>query len=190
MLRFVPVLISSLLSTACYIEGGGCSGPVCFFGSTDACDGRDHCSTDTSDRCPDADDIQTAATREINRIRSTPTRCGTVDYPAATGLLWSQELFQAADRHALDMASNNFISQIGSDGLGVSARVSGEATNLRQSVAGGFADTATLISEWLRTGDCATLVDIQASGFGLACRYDGDSTFGQYWTLVTGAVPL
>lgn len=190
MLRSFSVIVFSLLAQACYIEGGGCSGPVCFYGSTDVCDGSGYCSNEGPERCPDADDIQIVATQEINRVRSTPTRCTTANFPSTNSLVWSQELFQAADRHSLDMASNNFIAQIGSTGLGVGDRVNDNVTYISQSVAGGFANTRALIAEWLQTDDCAALVDARATGFGLACRYDGDSNFGQYWTLVSGNLQL
>jgi uncharacterized protein YkwD len=173
------------MNAACYLEAGGCSGPVCFYGSTDICDGNSSCDGDAVARCPDADEIQAAALRELNRIRSTPTRCGDVTFPMASSLQWSQDLFQIADRQALDMAGNNFIAENGSDGLGVSDRVESDVSFVRQSVAGGFVNTAALISNWVQqTRDCESLVSESAIEFGLACRYDGDSSFGQYWALV------
>lgn len=194
MTRILAITLLSFLLTACYLEGGGCSGPFCFAVGTDLCndavfsaDSGNQCEPQSQSRCPDADDIQAIAIQEINRLRATAIQCGTSSLPPANSVVWSQVFFQAADLHALDMASNNFVAQIGSNGLGVAERVSVDVTFVTQAVAGGFADTRTLIAQWARVAeDCATLVDSRVTEVALACRYDDDSEFGQYWTLVAG----
>ncbi len=185
--HILAVLVMCLFMSGCYLEGGGCSGPVCFSVGGDLCNGRDFCDEDAPGRCPDADDIQRIALAEINRIRSTTTQCGGVTYPVAGSVEWSADFFRAADSHALDMAGNSFVAEIGSDGLGVGDRVDGSVTYVAQSVAGGFGDAGVLIDEWVKLPqECTKMIDTRAAAIGLACRYDGDSAFGQYWALVSG----
>ncbi|MEM7256160.1 MAG: hypothetical protein AAF404_02105 [Pseudomonadota bacterium] len=195
MIRITVVSMVAVMLSACYVEGGGCSGPFCFAVATDVCDGgifdadqHSSCQDQQVQRCPDADDIQAIALQEINRIRSTVTQCGSVPYPVTDPVIWSDAFFVAADRHALDMAGNNFVAPIGSDGLGVTDRVSVEVTYITHAVAGGYSDTRTLIREWNGIAeDCAAMADSRVSELALACRYDSDSNFGQYWTLVAGS---
>jgi uncharacterized protein YkwD len=185
------IIVCGALGTgSCVIEGGGCSGPFCFSVATDLCDNGDLCRDTDSDFCPDADDIQSAALSYLNSLRSTPTNCAAVTAPAAAPLQWSQAEFVAADRHAIDMASNNFVAQTGSDGLGVSSRLNpadgtAVATTVGQAVAGGFANTRALLSAWTQQQtECSLMTEAAFTRVGLACRYDNDSDFGQYWTLV------
>ena len=145
------------------------------------------CDEESADRCPDADDVQRQALREVNRLRDTTTRCGAINYPPASQLDWSDVFFRAADDHALDMAGNNFVAAIGSDGLGVSDWVDAEVTFVCQLVSGGSSSVDGVIGEWLANAStCATLKDPRAQSFALACRYDDDSDFGTYWVLVAG----
>ena len=88
------------------------------------------------------------------------------------------------------MAGNNFVAQIGTDGLGVSERlavlsVEPQVSYSGQAVAGGFASTRALLEAWFnRIEECSLMMESRAANIGLACRYDNDSDFGQYWTMV------
>ena len=188
--RHLIIVCSVVGTVSCVLEAGGCSGPFCFSVATDLCDSGDLCRDTDSNFCPDADDTQAAALSYLNSIRSSSTHCGVVAAPAAAPLQWSQAEFAAADRHALDMASNNFVAQFGSDGLGVSSRLNltdgtVTATTVGQAVAGGFPNARALLSAWEQNQtECSLMTQAEFTRVGLACRYDNDSDFGQYWTLV------
>lgn len=190
-LRNLAIVLGGVVSSSCVIEGGGCSGPFCFSVATDLCDHGELCGDQNNGTvvCPDADDIQAAAISYLNSLRATATHCGVVSLPQALPLQWSVAEFVAADRHALDMAGNNFVAQNGSDGLGVSDRLGQTGntvvTSIGQAVAGGFASTRSLLSAWSeQPTECALMMRADFTNAGLACRYDNDSDFGQYWTLV------
>ncbi len=189
-LKYLLATLALVGCSSCVIEGGGCSGPFCFSVGTDLCDNGQRCRDTQIGRCPDADDIQNEAQSWINRVRSSSQQCGINVLPAAGSLQWSGNNFIAADKHSLDMAGNNFVAQIGSDGLGVSERLSPQSDLVQttfsgQAVAGGFSTTRTLLEAWLEQPvECALLMQPLATDIGMACRYDGDSDFGQYWTIV------
>jgi len=94
------------------------------------------------------------------------------------------------------MASNNFVDGLGSDGVSIDVRVNaldgspdnGSFSNVRQLVAGGFPDSRILINEWLSNNtDCEVLLSAAVTQFAMACRYDSNSDFGTYWSLVLAA---
>ncbi len=182
------VLMGSALLSACYIEGGGCSGPVCFGVSTDVCSGGLLCNErdDQVDRCPDLDDIEVEATLAVNRVRGDARSCSLAGTTSLNSIVWNEQLFAAADAHSRDMASNNFVNALGSDGLGVNERLGDiGAGYVSQLVAGGFPSADELISSWAADSrECGQILSERASSFALACRFDDDSQFGTYWTLV------
>lgn len=116
-------------------------------------------------------------------------RCGgRVGAGTLSPVAWNETLFSAADRQARDMANNNFVNALGSDGVGIAARVAdldSSLTDATQLVAGGFSSPRALINEWLEDRDtCAPLLDPEATVFAMACRFDSNSDFGTYWSLV------
>jgi len=183
-------LFLTIQLSACYLEGSSCSGPFCLTVATDF--SNDSCSFDCNRefRCPDADSIRFSAVDAINTARQSPalSRCADTTDLSLPQLGWNETLFAAADRQARDMAGNNFVDGLGSDGVSIDIRVNaldGSFSNVAQLVAGGFADSRVLINEWLlQTTDCEQLLSGAATSFAMACRYDSNSDFGTYWSLV------
>lgn len=185
--RALLLLVGTAFLNSCYIEGGGCNGPFCFGVSTEVCGNGVFCDdNDDFERCPDVDDIERESVTLINRVRSNLTSCAVSQSQFTRGVSWDEQLFPAADLHSRDMASNNFIDALGSDGLGVRDRLGeSDALTITQSVAGGFASTNELITAWQRDSqECSKLSNQRVTRMALACRYDGNSDFGTYWTLV------
>lgn len=178
--------------TACYLEGSSCSGPFCLTVATDFDDHSCTYDCDREIRCPDADSIRFLARSTINSAREFPssTSCATTLQSALAPVVWNETLFSAADRQARDMASNNFVDSLGSDGVSVDVRVNavdGSFTGVTQLVAGGFSESTTLINEWLFDPvDCRQVLNREVTSFAMACRYDRNSDFGTYWSLVLG----
>lgn len=179
LIALLPVL------AGCYIQGGGCNGSLCYGVASDFCDGDD-CDIALNQRrvCPDADEIESRALSMLNSARA-GGRCG---MSSAPGLQWNAAVFAAADVHARDMASNNFVALTGSDGLQVSDRLAAQNVSGApgwQAVAAGYSRTSDVIDHWLaRSGDCAQLLDARYARMALACRADRDSDRSIYWSLV------
>lgn len=188
-LQMILVVLGTAMLSACFIEGGGCTGPVCFGVSTEVCGNGLFCD-DTGDqssgRCPDVDDIEAESARAMNRLRGGVERCGLTTALGLNAVSWNEDLFPAADAHSRDMASNNFINANGSDGLGVMDRLGVVTTSyVSQSVAGGFFDVNEIINSWgADNRECPKINSAMATDYALACRFDEDSQYGTYWTLV------
>ena len=178
----------SIQLTACYLEGSNCTGSLCVSVAADF--SNDVCvdGCDRQFRCPDADSISSVAASAINAARqsSVSTRCPVPSNVAP--VTFNETLFASADRQARDMAGNNFVSVTGSGGVSIDVRVNAldaSFNNVNQLVAGGFADTRFLINEWLSDNtDCQQLVSSAVTEFAMACRFDSNSDFGTYWSLV------
>lgn len=184
--------------SACYLEGSSCSGPFCLTVATDFNNDSCFADCDRQFRCPDADNTRFLVTDAINAARQSPalTRCQASPDRSLVPVAWNETLFVAADRQARDMASNNFVDGLGSDGVSIDVRVNaldgspdnGSFSNVRQLVAGGFPDSRILINEWLSNNtDCEALLSAAVTQFAMACRYDSNSDFGTYWSLVLAA---
>jgi uncharacterized protein YkwD len=65
------------------------------------------------------DGYRTLMLEQVNAARAKARECGSERYTAVQSLSYSCQLDEAAARHSQDMATHNFFSHSGSDGLGV-----------------------------------------------------------------------
>jgi len=196
VLRLAALLAMLVSLSGCYIEAGGCSGPLCVGVSSNSntCGVSSFCeqaSSASHRRCPDADQVQIVAERTIAAERARDGRCDGALLGAVPALQWNDSVFTAADRHALDMAGANFTSLTGSDGLDVGARLRSAGIShsaAAQLVGAGFTRSEAVLAEWLdQRRACGQLRDPVYTDFALACRADSDSDKGTYWSLVLTA---
>ena len=126
----------------------------------------------------------------INASRSEARMCVDTSHDAVPALTWNDQLAQAAAAHSLDMASNNFFSHDGSDGLDVSDRV--DAVNypwraVGENIAAGQLDHAEVHQGWVESpGHCRNIMNEVFSEVGAACVRDSATDFGTYWVVVFG----
>jgi uncharacterized protein YkwD len=124
----------------------------------------------------------------INQARSVTRQCGSKTYPARSPVSWNKQLEAAAASHSDDMASHNFLSHTGSDGLNVSDRVSSEGYAWRsvgENIAAGYETAKAAVNGWLSShGHCANIMDSTFSEIGGALSEDSNSDYKLYWTLV------
>lgn len=103
----------------------------------------------------------------------------------AQALTYDGRLGVAANRHANDMAANNFFSHTGSDGSTVGQRVTdaGYQWNLvGENIARGQVDEQAVLDAWMNsTGHRENNLDPRFEDFALA---KADSAQGPYWVLV------
>lgn len=143
----------------------------------------------TAAECPFGN-YKSAVAAEINAIRSRPQICGGVAYPAVGGLGWNGQLESAADKHATDMAVNNFFAHPGSDGLRIGARASAAGyaySKVGENIAAGQSSAAQVSADWLASAShCANMMTASFVDIGASCKYNPNSTYQYYWTLVMG----
>ncbi len=127
----------------------------------------------------------------VNAARATPRDCGKEAFDAAAPLAWSCELAQAASVHSRDMATNNFFSHTGSDGLQVSHRVTAAGYSWRavgENIAAGYPDESRVVAALLDSpGHCANIMNPDFREFGSAVEFSDRVVYPSYWTQVFAA---
>lgn len=103
----------------------------------------------------------------------------------AGALTYDSRLGVAANRHANDMAANNFFSHTGSDGSTVGQRVTDAGyqwNRVGENIARGQVDEQAVLDAWMNSsGHRANNLDPRFEDFALA---KADSARGPYWVLV------
>ena len=124
----------------------------------------------------------------VNQARAEARACGTDNFEAAPPLSWSCRLESAARSHSEDMATVNFFSHTGSDGLQVKDRVNATGYSwgrVGENLAAGMSTAAAAVDGWLSSdGHCANIMNPDFSQMGLARASSSGSDFGTYWTQV------
>ncbi|MCI4647784.1 CAP domain-containing protein [Phaeodactylibacter sp.] len=119
----------------------------------------------------------------VNDLRSRGCRCGLKRMPPVPPLSWDSRLEQAAQRHAEDMAQQDFFSHQGSDGSNVStrAREAGFAwRNIGENIAYNYPDAAAVVAGWQEsTSHCRNMMSADFKQMGAAVQ-EG------YWVQVLG----
>ncbi len=192
MLRVKPVIFlffSSLYLTACYLEGGGCSGNVCVSAGHYSCDGHHDCIEEL--RCEDSVQIRQRMASIISEARQHSRQCGEISYTASEAVLWNPTLAVAAERHSKDMATHNFLSHTGSDGSTPAARATEagyDYSRIAENIAGGHETSSSVVNAWLDSPEhCANIMNPALEELAAACVKDHHSDLLTYWTLIIGS---
>ena len=127
----------------------------------------------------------------INERRAGGALCGSDDYAPAQMLSMSPALRCAARVHALDMATQDYFSNLDPDDLRYSDRAQlaeYEGTALGQNIGAAHATPAQLVTAMMGSaGWCRTLMEPSASEIGVAYVLAEEATYSNYWTQVYGA---
>ena len=193
----VPVLILSALLVGCGGGGGGSD-------SSSADTGRASAVADSSETSPTAtestrsetvmiegcevDMYQAAMLEQVNAARATARSCGTEAFAAAQPLSYNCPIEGAATSHSQDMATNNFFSHTGSDGLRVGARVTAteyEWSVVGENIAAGYDEVETVMDAWLDSpGHCRNIMDPRFTEFAVMRVDATNKDYENYWTQV------
>ncbi|PID59765.1 MAG: hypothetical protein CSB44_12665 [Gammaproteobacteria bacterium] len=126
----------------------------------------------------------------INEVRSSGRYCGPEFFQATTPVVWNEQLFNAALGHSNDMATNNFFSHTGSDGLSLADRATNAGYPFRivgENIAAGQYTTAEAVDSWVNSsGHCRNLMNPAFTEVALACVENPGSDYQRYWTNVLG----
>jgi uncharacterized protein YkwD len=126
----------------------------------------------------------------VNAARAEAQVCQGVPFAAVSPVISDLRLQNAAVNHSDDMASLNFFSHTGSDGLTSGSRVDAQNylwTRLGENLAAGQSDVDEVIADWLVSteGHCELLMDPRMTEMGGSCKTGGVlNLFTSYWTLV------
>lgn len=123
----------------------------------------------------------------INKARSQPQRCGSTTMPAVPPLVYNANIALAAQKHAEDMAKNNYFDHVSLDGRSFFDRInatgySGEPA--AENIASGFPTAQETLTGWLNSpGHCRNVMSrFDHTGLGFAVRTDAKyNTAITYW---------
>lgn len=139
-----------------------------------------------------ADEVKRALLELTNDARAAQQVCGSTSYPATTMLQWDDSLAAAARSHSLDMATHNFFSHTGSDGLSAVNRAAGEgfpSGYVGENIAAGQTSTGTAQSGWMNSeGHCVNIMRPNYTHMGAACVAKSGTDYSRYWTVVFGRI--
>lgn len=121
-----------------------------------------------------------------NRARASGRMCGDTYMEEVAPLSWSCTIAQAATNHSRDMATNNFFSHTGSDGLSPFDRM----TNVGyvywaagENIAAGYDSVESVVNGWLNSpGHCSNIMSSSFTEMGGAMIENSASTYRLYWT--------
>jgi len=147
-----------------------------------------------SDTNPNPGNCMTALQQELldahNQARATGRQCGNTFMPAVAPLTWNCTLGKAAENHSNDMASNDFMSHTGSDGLSPFDRMANLGYNYQaagENVAAGYSSVSSVMSGWLSSsGHCQNIMSSSFTEMGAAMKENTNSTYRWYWTVDLG----
>jgi uncharacterized protein YkwD len=127
----------------------------------------------------------------VNQARATPRYCGNKSFGAARPVRWNELLADASQRHAEDMAHNNYFSHSGRDGSNPAQRVARAGYRYRATgeniAAGGQMQAEDAVAGWIKSpGHCANLMNPAFTEMGAAFAVDRRSEMGVYWTQAFG----
>lgn len=118
---------------------------------------------------------------EVNQLRNSGCKCGGKQMPATHPLSWNDQLTNAAQRHALDIAARQQLDHTGQDGSSVSSRVTDTGYSwgaVAENIAVGYWDIKGVIRGWVESpGHCRNMMNPDYKEVSV---YRKDS----YWVMV------
>lgn len=135
-----------------------------------------------------AEDYQCAMLEQLNAARASARTCGETEFAAAPALSYQSDLSTAAEQHSRDMATNNFFSHTGSDGLKLKDRVNATGypwRSIGENIAAGQDTVEKVMEGWLGSeGHCRNIMNEQFEQVGVS-RVDNEAAdYPRYWTQV------
>ncbi len=138
---------------------------------------------DPPENQPPADpaSFQRAILKEVNAWRQNGCKCGGKKMAPTHPLTWNEQLRQAAEDHAIDIASRQVLDHTGKDGSQVWDRVTKTGYSwqtVAENIAYGYWDIKSVIQGWVDSkGHCLNMMNPDYHEVGIAQEKD-------YWVMV------
>ncbi len=129
--------------------------------------------------------LRDAILREMNRIRASEQRCGADLFPAIEPVQWNDQLGEAARNHSVDMATNNFLDEVGSDGIGVWEKAFdlGYPNGIVVALGAEYPSVTAFLSD---PDFCGDLMNPDFYDIGVGCASNTEADLQHYWTILFG----
>lgn len=186
----ITVALTGLLLSACDGFVQLCGEYACVHYQSDCQSGK---NCEQTRQCESAGSIRDRAPRILNELREARRACAgnAISNPLAAEyeiLGWDEALTGLSESHARDMADNNFVSFVGSNGLTTKERARDAgitASNVVESIHSGPQTAAEAINFWLDVEtDCQQLINTNTTRLGMACSISDQNNNGPYWSLL------
>jgi uncharacterized protein YkwD len=103
-----------------------------------------------------------------------------------SGLSLNGDLVASARAHSADMAAQDYFSHTALDGSSPGDRIAAagyDANSWGENIAAGYTTPASVVDGWMNSpGHRANILNSNFCDIGVGYAYDGDSTYGHYWT--------
>jgi uncharacterized protein YkwD len=125
-----------------------------------------------------------------NEARPHPRRCGAREFAAAPPLAANALLERAAQSHASDMATHDFVEHQGRDGSTASQRMTRAGYRFQdagENIAAGLVSPEEVVQDWLKSPEhCASIMEPSFTEMGVAFAVNMQSSAVIYWAQVFG----
>ncbi|HEY0604071.1 MAG TPA: CAP domain-containing protein [Herpetosiphonaceae bacterium] len=125
----------------------------------------------------------TSASPDLNRVIEL-----TNEHRRAAGcanLTWQPALGAAAQRHAEDMAANNYFSHTSRNGASFGTRIRQAGYRYRlaaENIAAGYQSPEEVVNGWMASpGHRANILNCRLRNVGIGFGENGGSAYGTYW---------
>ena len=122
----------------------------------------------------------------VNAARAQARLCGLNSMPSVPAVAWNCTLASVSVGHSSDMASNNFFSHTGSNGLSMVNRIENanyEYRSIGENIAAGQATVESVMSGWLESpGHCENIMSANYTELGAGRSINDNSQYRIYWT--------
>lgn len=126
----------------------------------------------------------------VNATRAIGTTCGGQPYPAVPPLALQGDLSQAAQSHAVDMATYNYFSHTGRNGSDVGDRISAAGYNWSawsENIAAGQGSPSAVVAGWFGSpGHCSGFMSSTITQIGFGMTVNPSSEYSIYWVADMG----
>ncbi|MDX1940768.1 MAG: CAP domain-containing protein [Saprospiraceae bacterium] len=121
--------------------------------------------------------------KSVNALRVQGCKCGSSSMPPVAPITWNDQLAEAAQRHANDMAKNDHFDHTGTDGSSSAQRISDAGYKWRsvgENIAWGYQDIKAVVAGWVKSkGHCQNMMSADYTEMGAAQN-------GTYWVQTFG----
>lgn len=118
-----------------------------------------------------------------NQARTQARSCGGQSFAATSPLSWNDQLAQAAQGHAADMAAKNYFDHNSQDGRTPWQRIAAtgyQGRMLAENIAAGQRTPEAVVQGWLNSpGHCANIMNPGLKELGVG--YATGGSYGSYW---------
>jgi uncharacterized protein YkwD len=140
---------------------------------------------------PQALGFEQEVLNEVNINRQRGAKCGSETFAPAQPLRLNAQLSQAAQGHAVDMATHDYFDHTSRDGRQMSARVTASGykwSRVGENIAAGRSTAKGTVEQWMNSpGHCSNIMAPYYQELGVGYSHNPKARLGHFWVQNFGA---